>query len=525
MIRIPPNLRHEWVYSKLPEAYFAKQRRVLDCVHDEVQFITIAGGIGASKSWTAARYLIPDIVLADSVRELNGWHTSQQPPVEVFNIWIVGADYDKPRMEWQYVVDTIQHSPYLLALCGGFTDVSQPRQGSWLAVTGNGCRIETRTWAMSSGSDPLHAVPVHAMLVAEAGLLDEWTWQNRLVPRIGRTNGYMVHAGTFEDAGPFLKELFRKGSGADPAHRAFSIASWENTFRYPGGRQDAAILMMESQMTPETFLERCAAIPKRASGLVHQAFEMDRHMRPIVWDPQVPTEIFVDPGANGYYVGVAQVVDWERFKVLHVLDEFYQSSGGTTDMAVTWLQSSEWAGRVSGGTNDVRMLEQASIWRGGAVWKTVGGGGLHLRSQNVPIGAGIERIDTLLHTVIVDEAEQARLKDHLFPYKETLGVTRLLIHPRCKRLLWEMSTGYKHKRARDGEAYNLPEDKHNNGCKALAYYAVDRFGFVEAGRRRNLPGKDAFAHIRTSPRGYRKVRKFGPNIITPRSPAIVKDIA
>lgn len=504
MKKIPWSIREKYVYAYLPETapvghgrmrFFPKQSEVLRTVDDDLQFLTIVGGIGAAKSYTSALYVLPEIVLSEMTRQLNGWRTVQESgglaTAEEINVWIVGPDHDKPRVEFQYIVDMLNGHPELLALAGGWAQpVSIPREGECLAKTGLGVTIKTKTWARVSGSDPLHAAPVHMLIVSEAGLLDDWTYENRIVPRIGRTNGMMVLGGTFEQSEQFLKRQYNRGTGKTAGrHRAYSIASWDNLFRYPGGRQDAAILMMEGEMSADTFLERCAGVPKKTANLVHSIFDYDVHVGDVACDAKGPVKIWVDPGPNGYGVLCAQLRGEGKARTAYIFEEYFEDNNGTSEKAIEWLLSRPYAARVVGGAIDARSMEARDIWAMGRIWQAKNRSyGLPLSARSVAVLAGVERVNSLLLSVLT-----ANDPPELWAQKRTIGgntgIPRIRIDRNCKRLIWEIEEGYKFEKSRDGTNKPKPKDENNHLTKALAYGLVDEFGFVEAVRARQQPSK------------------------------------
>lgn len=477
---------------------FPKQAEILRTVDDSLDTVLLAGGVGASKSWTSAYYILPEIVLAELWRIYNGWPTYGlypegyskpalpdvvNPAFEPTMCWIVGDNYEQPRKEWSFIYNAITRTPFLWQLCNGIPNKpTMPQEGSWHFETGIGVQVTTKSW---DNPESLHSEKVPLMIGVEAGLLSQYVYEERLLPRVIKAGGLMVLNGTFETTvGPFFGELYEKGLSGEGRQKSFSIASWENPYLYPGGYDDPQMVRARETTTADRFQERYGAKPRRPHGLAHPYFAMAVHVyqQKFERDPKEFVRLGVDVGSNGYAVVCVQFKGEGRRKKAYVFDEYFDENGGTSEKAIGWLLKQEWCTTVSGGAIDRRAPEQQRIWASGAVWSMRNPTklrGVHLNARHVPIQAGLERVDTLMHSHVIFDG------DALVDFDGDIGTPRLFIHPRCKHLIWELSKGYRFpKEGAQGEKGALPVDKNNHLAKALAYLLVDEFGFVEPERKR-----------------------------------------
>ncbi|HEV2037015.1 MAG TPA: hypothetical protein VGQ96_00290, partial [Candidatus Eremiobacteraceae bacterium] len=460
---------------------------ILQAIDDRITAITIAGGVGASKSFLLTRYLLPEIVFANEVRGLNGW-----PASERLYCWLVGPLYENTRAEFKYMLDAIRNTPEILELVGGFANgPSMPSIGSWSMTLGNGVEIATKSWL---SEETLHSVPVYLAGVCEAGQLTEPMWLKRIYPRVARAHGVAVEAGTFE-ANTCFKKHFAAGLSGDPARRSWALATWDNTKKYPGGRNDPAILAAEREYAdaPEQFEERYGAIPSKPVGLVHRYMSLTHHVRPVQYQPNLPLKVWIDPGSM-YAVLLAQNVG----RMAWVLDEYFEGDSGTSELAIEWLCKHPLGKFVAGGAIDVRAKDPAALWRNGEILSKMARKGISLNSRNVPIPAGIDRVNTMLFSQNYDRTRTPA--SNLMLIGKRAGIPLLYINGKCQRLIWEMTEGYRYPKDGDGVTGNLPIDKHNHAAKALAYGLVDEFGFVTRSGKQPSGGVDMFKRVRNTHR-------------------------
>lgn len=403
----------------------------------------VAGGERAGKSLTAGEWLTANVILATEPRLF----------------WIVGAEYEDAKPEFSYTFDD-------MARLGGIRKSSTPEHGQQVLETLTGVRVATM-----SAHDPekLAREAPDGVLMTEAGR-HSWTSYLRLRGRVAEKRGWIWISGTFETSAGWYPGTWEAWRSPDAFGRSFSLPSWTNTAVYPGGRQDPEILELERTLGDDLFSERCGGVPVPPKGRVFKRFSFERHVRSVDYLPGLPVGLAIDPGyAGAYCVLAVQVVNG----FVRVFDEIYET-GLITSEIIDICTRREWWRDVSPVevVSDIAAKQHQAQQSVAETWREKTG--ITLAMQQVGIQDGIDRVRTFLSPNPLD------------------GESRLLIDTSCEGLTGEMIGsdrapvfgGYRYKTDDDGRPVSeLPEDKHNHACKALAYYLVNRFGLVDRRRR------------------------------------------
>lgn len=376
--------------------------------------------------------------------------------------WLVAQDYERTKMEFTYLQD------YLASMNIRFQATKQVDPGEILVLDDTGKGIVFRI-ATKSAKDPrkLAMEAPDGILVCEASQIDYETYL-RLVGRLAEKRGWMLLSGTFESSLGWYVEAFQRGQAQNEEEiKSFSLPTWSNTIIFPGGREDPEIKRLEKTLSREWFMERFGGVPTPPRGLVLNEFR--NHIHTGVggmydFDPSELVYIFVDPGfASAYAVLAAQI----RGEHLYIIDEIYERGFVTSDI-IKVAKQKPWWNRVTGGSIDIAGRQHQAMAAPIEVWMKEAG--VPLRSTKIRIQDGIERVKSFL-TV-----------------NPITGVPKVHINACCRGVISEMGGcpdpidgQTKVYKWRVDSAGNLvgetPDDKHNHGCKALAYGIVDLFGY------------------------------------------------
>ena len=447
MARLPWEKR-KLLYDRLGWHFWPTQEQV--CADTTSQFIFFAGGVGCGKSMTAARYMLPELMVPNR------------------RFWIVGPDYRLTRQEFEFLVEAI----HLLGLQFG-AGPNMPQDGEWYFKLSNGTDVTTKS---ATRPESLHSVAVDGMIAAEAGQINDFIAINRLLPRVLRTKGdpgWVIFAGTFEGNNTWMvRQFWAAYAGKEEYWAAYCMPSWENGDDFPGGRSDIKIKIAESAMTPEEFMQRFGAVPMSPAGVVLKEFSAERHVTDRAeFDPAHPVQIWVDPGRT-YACLAVQIVN----NIVRICDEVYLHEG-TTERCIRDAVGRVWWSSVMGGWIDVEAAEAATVWQAGAIWQTLAmerGQPLHgiaLNRHRVEVQAGNERVRTLLHA----KAFIRPTVEPIWLFNGQEGISQILIHPRCNETIKEASL-YCYPRDAVLEG-NKPVDKYNHAWRAIAYGCVGAFGY------------------------------------------------
>jgi len=442
---------------ELPQGLYPKQKEVI--YYPGRKFL-VAGGERAGKSFTAATYL-----------------TTRAPYGTLF--WLVGPDYEQATPEFDYTVDLLSR----LGAIRSNRDVSRPKIGKCTVVLKTGQLIETKT---AQEIQKLAGKAPDGIVMCEAA---QHPYESYLkcVARVAERRGWLFMCGTFEGSENWYADYYTEWSSPNAdGGRSFSLASWDNTIIYPGGRQDPEILNIERALRriPGLFEERCAAVPVAPMGLVFREVRRSIHFsEAATFDPDEPVYLAVDPsdGALPYAVGAYQFRPCkctpphteDRIEQGYGIDEIYET-GMNAEQIIEIAKKRPWWKQVRGGAIDVEAPDEQRRWQAH--------GGIYLRSEKIPQLHGIRRLKSFVHYVLNEDDPT-----------ELLEAPHLIWHPQCEGIAYEFK---KYKRRDPSDSDLIPKDvpvsnQPNHHIKAAWYLLVSRYGFV---RGKRLP-KPQRTHI------------------------------
>lgn len=256
----------------------------------------VAGGVGAGKSYSAAREVDAYTVIENGLG------------------WIIGPDYEQAKPEFDYLLE-----PYLEWGIVDESTVSRPIRGTAKFATKWGFKWETK-----SAGDPVSIASRRpdVVLLAEAAQQPHEMYFKAL-ERATEKHAPVIFSGTFESSLGWYADQWERWQGSSPeGGKSFSLPTWSNLKVYPGGRNDPKIKAIEASMPPELFLERYGGIPCKPSGLVFKEFDRKTHCKPLaeLYNPDLPIELWIDPATHTYPCLFVQL--WPGGRV-HILDEVY----------------------------------------------------------------------------------------------------------------------------------------------------------------------------------------------------------
>ena len=424
----------DYIYDKVGFAPTEAQTPILD---SKKRFILVAGGEQAGKSMIASKFLLARFL------QIN----------DAGLYWLVAADYERTRAEFEYLVDDFSR-------LGVLAEASK-RVDPGKIVLADGTRIETK-----SAKDPrtLAMRAPDGIIGCEASQLDLETFY-RMRGRCAPKRGWLFLSGTFEGSLGWYPQMHTAWSIPTEDEESFSLPSYTNVHLYPEGINDPEIQRLKRDASDDFFLERIQGIPSPPQGLVFPEFRPNLHVGDVTWDVGTPIHIWMDPGyAGAYAVVVVQIQD----DVIHVIDEVYERGLVTGEM-IQICQQRPWWKDVQYGVIDVAGYQHQAMAAPAEIW--VKETGLYMNSQKVMINDGTERLKSFLKTDPVTNRP------------------KVVINPKCTGILSEFGAApnpfdgqtraYRWKTDRDGNIVgNMPEDKNNHGIKALIYGIVDNYGYA-----------------------------------------------
>ena len=323
----------EYMYKVVGFEPTEAQKPILE---SKKRFILVAGGEQAGKSMIASKYLLSRFVETEE----SGLY------------WLVAADYERTRAEFEYLVDDFGKL--------GVLKETSKRVDPGRIVLADGTRIETK-----SAKDPrtLAMRAPNGIIGCEASQLDLETFF-RLRGRVAPKRGWLFLAGTFEGSLGWYPQMHTAWSVPSDQEQSFSLPSYTNQYLYPGGREDPEILKLEREASDSFFMERIEGIPSPPKGLVFPEFRPDMHVADIEYTEDLPVQIWMDPGyAGAYAIEVIQIVD---DKVL-VVDEVYER-GLITEEMIDICKSRPWWKDVREGVIDVAGYQHQAMAAPAEIW-------------------------------------------------------------------------------------------------------------------------------------------------------------
>lgn len=444
------------------------QMEVHDCPAEIKQ---IAGGERAGKSKVTAMDSVPDILTNEGL------------------MWIVGPNYEQGKAEFTYLNQGLQKLGVLKQ------PASTPEHGGQSLVTTWGFKIQTK-----SGQD-LEALASFApdiILLVEANQMSRGVL-DKAYGRAMEKRARILISGTIERSEPWYVELWEQWQGPNAqGARSFSLPTWSNSYIFPGGRNDPEILKIEQRLGPEVFLERCAAIPCKPSGLVFKEFDRKKHVRRIDYNDNLPVELAIDPATHTYAVEALQfetltVKEWleraenealllkrteEELKELvtkvYVIDEVYTHDLIAQDV-IPLVKSKPWYKDVRGGVIDVAGKQRQANKSQVQIWQ---------EETRIPLRSNYVKIDQSIAVVRLRLRDNPLIAEPLVQFDYRLRGDKNHAG-KANGILGELGLYKWREWAATQNTKPLPIDANNDALKALGYSLFAHFGPVE--ERQPLP--------------------------------------
>lgn len=373
-------------------------------------------------------------------------------------VWIMGPDYEQPRVEFRYMAENLMKLGYGLE---GRASMPRGTSAAWNARFVGWGELATKT---SSDIKKIASSAPDLILMSEAAQQDMEAYL-KARGRVAEKRAPLLMSGTFEGSLGWYAEKYERWKGGLGDSKSFSMPSWSNLRIYPGGREDPEIKALEAETPADVFMERYGAVPFRPPTLIFGEFSYERNVSErVVYDKSKPVMLAVDVGYDpGYYhVSALQIVveDGKKESVWQVDEVHVQRHTG--EQVIRMCKRRVWWKSVVGGVIDLAGRQHQGSKSQVEVWLSVGK--VFLKSNPVGVREGIERHRTFLRDPGTGEA-------------------RLMHNPSNVMTLREYGL-YKRPKDQEGQAIKpLPIDRNNHAMKPLAYFLFDRYGPVRRAKR------------------------------------------
>lgn len=234
-------------------------------------------------------------------------------------VWIVGPTYDLGEKEFR----VIWHDMIVKLGLGKEREIKRSyskKQGDLHIEFPWNTRIEVRS---ADRPENLVGEGLDYVIMSEAAKHTEETWDRFIRPALTDKRGQATFSTTPEGQN-WLYKLWKMGR--DPNQKEFEswqFPSWENTYVYPGGRNDPEILLTERTTPTEIFKQEYAADFTSFAGKVYSEWDEATHVRSVKFNPAWPNYIAFDWGFAAPMAAIEFQVDpWQR---VHVWREHYKA--------------------------------------------------------------------------------------------------------------------------------------------------------------------------------------------------------
>ncbi len=453
------------------------------------RFLLITGGEQSGKSTLCAKKWLKEFTLDLDRYEREGWPT---PLI----YWLVGADYERTKQEFQYIKDDLAQLGWLDEK--GSTKKVDPGVISVLGgPEGNQviARIETKS---AQDITKLAMVGPAGIMICEGGApMFSKAAYDRCMARTAPHQAWLYISGTMEGSVGWFPTLRNEWDHGDADHKAYSLPSWTNWRIYPGGREDPEIVRLREESGDDFYLERIEGVPCPPKGLVIPEFSSALHVRDISYVPGIPVHLWVDPGYRHHCaVEVVQVVNGQ----VRIIDEIYER-GLIVEEVVRHCEGKVWWKDIVDGHHVIdyagtlhagQMPPAASVWQDH---------GIHMHANRVEILEGIDRLKSYMKVDPVTDAPKLIIGSNVKGLRSELGD--------CGNPFDRQVLVYRWKLDNNGlPVGRVPMDAHNDAIKALTYGLVSMFGY--AGVRGSKKAKvQRFGNTRRSWSRSNVLSKFG----------------
>lgn len=430
----------------------AKHAELLYKLLDGTRFFLICGGERGGKSFISA-------VMAALLMQPNNL---EHPELSAPDLgWIIGPDYKQARAEFGYIAD-------MLDVAGWVKQRSTPENPTspHSLVTPWNFRLETKS---ANDLRKIASQPPRFIVQAEAAQQPYEAWLKSRA-RVAQKRGHVILSGTLESGLPWYGDLLRRWKAPNPEEGfGISIPTWENRVEFPGGWDDPEIQALRMSLPDDMFWERFGAEPRRSTNLVIPEFDYTRHVRELEADPEIPVELWIDPGKNAYAVLFVQIVGTRTL----VLDRVYKRAAIAQDVIPLAMANPLWElvkkNQGTHGVIDIAGKHQYGLPSHVQVWREEAG--IILRSNYVHQDVGRDVVRYRL------KANDQTDKEPLLLFNANMGDSTSPDGTAADVLaefnLWK----WRDYRPNSSEPLR-PIDNNNHAIKALGYGLYDKFGPV-----------------------------------------------
>jgi hypothetical protein len=273
-------------------------------------------------------------------------------------------------------------------------------------------------------------------------------------------------------------DLFQRGQSSSHDAKdwwSYRSPTWENIAVFPGGRQDAEMLEVEANLSPEVFQQEYGAEFTSFAGRIYSEFDEGYHVvRDYKFKPDWRNYLAFDFGFRNPFCCLNIQVD--PSDNVYVWDEYYERGLTSVQHADRLKSIIQW--RVDGGYYDPSGADESqsiiNVFRDTHAYHNRHLDAVMLDPAPNDWRSGVERVKEFLK---------------LTPVWDTMGPTnkvapKLFVSERCQNTIREFNTyRVKEQSEKLGEKMDPKEEprkKDDHAMDALRYFIAGHYGLEQA---------------------------------------------
>lgn len=363
--------------------------------------------------------------------------------------WIIGPEYTDCEKEFRVIYNTFK-SLGIDQLSNKF--LNNTDNGNMHIQTRWGFDLECRS---ARHPDSLVGEGLDFVLLVEAGRHKRRMFGDYVRPALSDKRGWSLMSGVPEEATEtsLLYWAFHRGQDPEKTQwKSWRMPSWTNTIVFPGGRTDPEILEAEDDLTEDEFQRQYEGRFVQKIGRVMKEWDDDKHIIDTEYNPDWPLYAAVDFGYTNDWVWLW--IQMDQFNNVYVIGEHRFQLRDTEDIARIEFKDHPLTQKCLAAYVDPAAPDDANILR---------------RTLGIPI-----RLNTggEVKTRLALIRSGLKLRPDYLEYDDPEKLPSLFVNRSCKKLIWEMSEGYRWPE-HSSETRNdseLPMDKDNHGPEALGRF-------------------------------------------------------
>lgn len=253
--------------------------------------------------------------------------------------WIIGPTYDLGEKEFRIIWDDLIVKK-ALGRDRRVRKAYNKKQGVMYIEFPWQTRVEVRS---ADHPENLVGEALHGVIMSEAAKQRRETWEKYIRPALADFLGWATFPTTPEGFN-WLYDIWALGRKPEyeGTYESWRFPSWENSFVYPGGRQDPEILLLEQTTAEEWFQQEIGADFASFVGKIYSEWDETVHVKPIKYNPLWKNYNFMDWGYVNPYACIDVMTDPQDN--VYVWREHYKSYTRLEDNIVQMQQRAQPSG-------------------------------------------------------------------------------------------------------------------------------------------------------------------------------------